>query len=82
MSFSRRSGSGCPRQTSRGEDHHIVENARVQPTASLAAMQEQASHEFERTREKVATSMEQNASRHHTELVYLNGRSYRIVLSR
>ncbi|GFX62065.1 uncharacterized protein TNCV_2227911 [Trichonephila clavipes] len=24
MSFTRRPGSGCPRQTSRREDHHIV----------------------------------------------------------
>ncbi|GFU66748.1 transposable element Tcb2 transposase [Trichonephila clavipes] len=39
MSFTRRQGSGRPRQTSRREDHHIVRNARVQPTASWAAIQ-------------------------------------------
>ncbi|GFU24145.1 transposable element Tcb2 transposase [Trichonephila clavipes] len=32
MSFTRRPGSGCPRQTSRREDLHIVRNARLQPT--------------------------------------------------
>ncbi|GFW66053.1 uncharacterized protein TNCV_588791 [Trichonephila clavipes] len=31
-----------------------------------------ASHEFERTRGKVTANMEQNVSRHHTELVCLN----------
>ncbi|GFS63019.1 transposable element Tcb2 transposase [Trichonephila clavipes] len=39
MSFIRRTGSGRPRQTSRREDCHIVRNARVQPTASVAAIQ-------------------------------------------
>ncbi|GFX50880.1 transposable element Tcb2 transposase [Trichonephila clavipes] len=39
MSFTRRSGSGCPRQTSRREDRRIVRNTRVQPTASSAAIQ-------------------------------------------
>ncbi|GFV66418.1 uncharacterized protein TNCV_4898991 [Trichonephila clavipes] len=34
MSFSQTPGSGRPRQTSRREDHHIVRNARVLPTAS------------------------------------------------
>ncbi|GFU63304.1 transposable element Tcb2 transposase [Trichonephila clavipes] len=34
MSFTRRPGSGRPRQTSRREDLHIVKNAHVQPTAS------------------------------------------------
>ncbi|GFT97674.1 hypothetical protein TNCV_275191 [Trichonephila clavipes] len=38
-----------------------------------------ASHEFEQTRDKVTANMEQNVSRHHTELVCLNARSYRIV---
>ncbi|PRD34300.1 UNVERIFIED_CONTAM: hypothetical protein NCL1_15096 [Trichonephila clavipes] len=38
MSFTRRPGSGCPRQTSHREDRHIVRNARVQPTASSAAI--------------------------------------------
>ncbi|GFW79389.1 uncharacterized protein TNCV_2477961 [Trichonephila clavipes] len=37
MSFTRRPGSERPRQTSRREDHHIIRNARVQPTASSAA---------------------------------------------
>ncbi|GFV27214.1 uncharacterized protein TNCV_869441 [Trichonephila clavipes] len=32
--------------------------------------------EFERTRGKVTTNMERNVSRHHTELVCLNARSY------
>ncbi|GFV56023.1 transposable element Tcb1 transposase [Trichonephila clavipes] len=41
-----------------------------------------ASHEFERTRGKVIANMERNVSRHHTELVCLNARSYRIVHSR
>ncbi|PRD32142.1 UNVERIFIED_CONTAM: hypothetical protein NCL1_21388 [Trichonephila clavipes] len=36
MSLTRRPGSGRPRQSSRREDRHIVRNARVQPTASLA----------------------------------------------
>ncbi|GFU88300.1 transposable element Tcb2 transposase [Trichonephila clavipes] len=39
MSFTRKPGSGHPRQTSHQEDHHIVRNARVQPTASFAAIQ-------------------------------------------
>ncbi|GFV82184.1 transposable element Tcb1 transposase [Trichonephila clavipes] len=34
MSFTRRPGSGRPRQTSHREDICIVRNARVQPTAS------------------------------------------------
>ncbi|GFX70714.1 transposable element Tcb1 transposase [Trichonephila clavipes] len=37
-----------------------------------------ASHESERTRSKVIANMERNVSRHHTELVRLNARSYRI----
>ncbi|GFU05064.1 transposable element Tcb2 transposase [Trichonephila clavipes] len=41
MSFKRRLGSGCPRQTSRREDHHILRSARVHPTASLATIQAQ-----------------------------------------
>ncbi|GFT53482.1 transposable element Tcb2 transposase [Trichonephila clavipes] len=40
-SFTRRPSSGRPRQTSRREDNHIVRNARVQPTASSAAIQAQ-----------------------------------------
>ncbi|GFV07500.1 transposable element Tcb2 transposase [Trichonephila clavipes] len=39
MSFTQRPGSGRPRQTSRRGDRHIVRNARVQPTASSAAIQ-------------------------------------------
>ncbi|GFW27909.1 transposable element Tcb2 transposase [Trichonephila clavipes] len=38
-SLTRRSGSGHPRQFSRREDCHIIRNARVQPTASSAAIQ-------------------------------------------
>ncbi|GFX43572.1 transposable element Tcb2 transposase [Trichonephila clavipes] len=38
MSFTRRR-PGHPQQTSRREDQHIVKNARVQPTASSAAIQ-------------------------------------------
>ncbi|GFS90111.1 uncharacterized protein TNCV_507851 [Trichonephila clavipes] len=38
IAFTRRPGSGRPRQTSRLEDHLIVRNVRVQPTASLAAI--------------------------------------------
>ncbi|GFW93250.1 transposable element Tcb2 transposase [Trichonephila clavipes] len=41
MSFTRRPGSGLPRQTSRRENRHIERNARVQPTASSAAIQAQ-----------------------------------------
>ncbi|GFW95334.1 uncharacterized protein TNCV_2970561 [Trichonephila clavipes] len=41
-----------------------------------------ASHEFERTRVKVTANMEQYVSRHHTDLVCLNARSYRIIHSR
>ncbi|GFS72330.1 transposable element Tcb1 transposase [Trichonephila clavipes] len=41
-----------------------------------------ASHEFGRTKGKVTANMERNISRHHTELVYLNALSYRIVHSR
>ncbi|GFV73341.1 transposable element Tcb1 transposase [Trichonephila clavipes] len=41
ISFTRRLDSGRPRQTSRQEDHCIVRNARVQPTASAAAIQAQ-----------------------------------------
>ncbi|GFV25017.1 transposable element Tcb1 transposase [Trichonephila clavipes] len=37
MSFTRRPGSGRPRQTSRREDRHVERNARVQPTASLTS---------------------------------------------
>ncbi|GFX18916.1 transposable element Tcb1 transposase [Trichonephila clavipes] len=40
------------------------------------------SHEFERTRGKIAANMERNILRHHTELVCLNARSYHIVYSR
>ncbi|GFX46442.1 transposable element Tcb1 transposase [Trichonephila clavipes] len=40
-----------------------------------------ASHEFERTRGKVTANRERNISGHHTELVCLNARSYRIVHS-
>ncbi|PRD24185.1 UNVERIFIED_CONTAM: hypothetical protein NCL1_44483 [Trichonephila clavipes] len=39
MSFTRRPGSGRPRQTIRREDHHIVRNARVQPTALSATIE-------------------------------------------
>ncbi|GFX45715.1 transposable element Tcb1 transposase [Trichonephila clavipes] len=40
-----------------------------------------ALHKFERTRGKVTGNMERNVSRHHSELVCLNDRSYRIVYS-
>ncbi|GFW31743.1 HTH_Tnp_Tc3_2 domain-containing protein [Trichonephila clavipes] len=39
MSFIRRPGSGRPRQTSCREERHIIRNARIQPTASSAAIQ-------------------------------------------
>ncbi|GFT20133.1 HTH_Tnp_Tc3_2 domain-containing protein [Trichonephila clavipes] len=39
MSFTRRPGSGRPRQTYRREEHHIIRNSRVQPTASSATIQ-------------------------------------------
>ncbi|GFT07994.1 transposable element Tcb2 transposase [Trichonephila clavipes] len=41
MSFTRRPGSGHPRQTSCRGGRHFVRNARVQPTASSAAIQAQ-----------------------------------------
>ncbi|GFV13608.1 transposable element Tcb2 transposase [Trichonephila clavipes] len=41
MSFTRRPGSGRPRQTSCRKDRHIVRNVRVQPTASSTAIQAQ-----------------------------------------
>ncbi|GFU71073.1 transposable element Tcb2 transposase [Trichonephila clavipes] len=41
MSFTRRPGSGRPRQTSRREDSHIVRNACEELTASSAAIQAQ-----------------------------------------
>ncbi|GFX42444.1 transposable element Tcb2 transposase [Trichonephila clavipes] len=47
MSFTRRPGSGHPRKTSSREDHHIVRNARVQPTASSAAIQAQVAPTLE-----------------------------------
>ncbi|GFS59465.1 transposable element Tcb1 transposase [Trichonephila clavipes] len=40
-----------------------------------------ASHEFEGARAKVAANMERNVSKHHTELLCLNARSYLIVHS-
>ncbi|GFV46617.1 transposable element Tcb2 transposase [Trichonephila clavipes] len=39
MSFTRRPGSGRLQQTSRLEDRYIIRNARVEPTASSAAIQ-------------------------------------------
>ncbi|GFX73009.1 transposable element Tcb2 transposase [Trichonephila clavipes] len=44
ISFTRKPGSGSPRHTSRREDHHIVRNAHVQPTASSAAIQAQVAY--------------------------------------
>ncbi|GFU51661.1 uncharacterized protein TNCV_82891 [Trichonephila clavipes] len=44
---SARPGSGRSRQTSRREDRHIVRNARVQPTASSAAIQAQVAPSLE-----------------------------------
>ncbi|GFX13534.1 transposable element Tcb2 transposase [Trichonephila clavipes] len=41
MSFTRRPDSRRPRQTNGREDHHIVRNTRIQPTASSAAIQAQ-----------------------------------------
>ncbi|GFW82528.1 transposable element Tcb2 transposase [Trichonephila clavipes] len=41
MSFTRKPGSGRPRQTSRHEDRYIVRNAREQPTGLSAAIQVQ-----------------------------------------
>ncbi|GFV70905.1 HTH_Tnp_Tc3_2 domain-containing protein [Trichonephila clavipes] len=41
MSFTCRRDSGRPRQTSDQEDHHIVRNARMQATASSAAIHAQ-----------------------------------------
>ncbi|GFW05596.1 uncharacterized protein TNCV_4983661 [Trichonephila clavipes] len=50
--------------------------------SSISGMASRAFHEFERTRGKVTANMKRNVSRHHTELVYLNAPSYRIVHSR
>ncbi|GFV83105.1 transposable element Tcb2 transposase [Trichonephila clavipes] len=41
MSLTRRPVSGRPRQTSLREDHHVVKNATLQPSASSAAIQAQ-----------------------------------------
>ncbi|GFS91328.1 HTH_Tnp_Tc3_2 domain-containing protein [Trichonephila clavipes] len=41
MSFTRRPGTGRPRQTNHREDRHIVRNAHVQPTASSSVIQAQ-----------------------------------------
>ncbi|GFT75490.1 transposable element Tcb2 transposase [Trichonephila clavipes] len=41
MSFTLRPGSGRPRQTIRGENHHIARDACVKPTASSTAIQAQ-----------------------------------------
>ncbi|GFV66058.1 transposable element Tcb2 transposase [Trichonephila clavipes] len=41
MSFTRRPSLGRPRETSRRKDRHLVRNARVQSTASSAAIQAQ-----------------------------------------
>ncbi|GFV33556.1 HTH_Tnp_Tc3_2 domain-containing protein [Trichonephila clavipes] len=41
MSFTRRPGSGCPRQTTHREDRPIGRNTSSQPTASSASIQEQ-----------------------------------------
>ncbi|GFX87866.1 transposable element Tcb2 transposase [Trichonephila clavipes] len=40
ISFTQRPGSGRLRQTSRREDHNVVRNAHVQPTATSATIQE------------------------------------------
>ncbi|GFV78238.1 HTH_Tnp_Tc3_2 domain-containing protein [Trichonephila clavipes] len=47
MSFTQRARSRLPRKISRNEDHSIVINARVQPTASSAAIQVQVSPSVE-----------------------------------
>ncbi|GFW20574.1 PR domain zinc finger protein 1 [Trichonephila clavipes] len=39
--WSARTGSGCSWQISRREDHYIIRNTHVQPTASFAAIQAQ-----------------------------------------
>ncbi|GFS50089.1 transposable element Tcb2 transposase [Trichonephila clavipes] len=46
-SFSVEYKTGCSRETSRRKDRHIVRNARVQPTASLAAIQTQVTPSLE-----------------------------------
>ncbi|GFV26246.1 hypothetical protein TNCV_698681 [Trichonephila clavipes] len=45
-------------------------------------MESRASHEFERTRGMITAIIEGNVSRHPTELVCLNARSYRIMYLR
>ncbi|GFU85571.1 transposable element Tcb2 transposase [Trichonephila clavipes] len=42
-----KTGLGCPRQTRRREDRHIVRNARVQPSASSVAIQAQVAPSLE-----------------------------------
>ncbi|GFY20074.1 uncharacterized protein TNCV_2147671 [Trichonephila clavipes] len=60
-------------------DPHICHQSSISGIIGTASW---ASHEFERTRDKVTTSMERNVLRHHTELLCLNNRSYRIEHSR
>ncbi|GFV78558.1 transposable element Tcb1 transposase [Trichonephila clavipes] len=47
FSMEYKTGLGRPRQTSHREDRHIVRNARVQPTASSAAIQAQVAPSLE-----------------------------------
>ncbi|GFV70202.1 HTH_Tnp_Tc3_2 domain-containing protein [Trichonephila clavipes] len=44
MSLIRRPGSRRPRQTSCREDHHIIRNTRIQPTALSTTIQAQVAH--------------------------------------
>ncbi|GFT76825.1 uncharacterized protein TNCV_1419531 [Trichonephila clavipes] len=60
-------------------DTRFVSNQAYLVSVGIASWE---SHESERTRGKVTANLERNVSRHHTELVCLNARSHRIMLSR
>ncbi|GFT82753.1 HTH_Tnp_Tc3_2 domain-containing protein [Trichonephila clavipes] len=47
MYFTRSPGVGCPQQTCRRKDRHVVRNARVQPTTLSAAVQAKVAHSLE-----------------------------------
>ncbi|GFU17533.1 transposable element Tcb2 transposase [Trichonephila clavipes] len=64
ISFTRRPGSGRPRQISRREDRHIIRNAHVQPTASSAALQPQVAPPLDRGPGCVRTICRRRAEGH------------------
>ncbi|GFT55013.1 hypothetical protein TNCV_2325261 [Trichonephila clavipes] len=68
MSFTRSPGSGRLRQTSSREDQHIVRNARVQPTASSAAIQAQVSGVTGSQKRKIRKEKEYNIKSKYAKL--------------